>query len=385
MTRFALGLACIAVLAGSSVPALGQGAAPVVTPGGIAAPSPTARAFYPQTPTVWHRLGVPQSKGLFRQWRDSRINRDGFNPQKEKKPKLKKLTDPSNFAPEAPGPVKAAAKMKQAEDQAPQKIKALRYIGKMGCACYNKKFAGEIEAAMLEAMEDCTPEVRIAAMQVFCSTASCNCSVCNSKSCCTEKVTKLLQKIAFEVDDNGCPYEPNETVRSLAEQALTMCPPLEPEMVIPKDGEMIPEDGETASSRNYRNRLTAQNFDEYYGGVSMQRTTGPSAELTNSTDKKVGSLVSASLTDQNDTMVQQLAVSGRVGSINLEEGQVGFVFDKNYRFPAQMRAVFTTNESDLVYGTIVEGETGVAIIQVDDPNWIDQVEESQPIRFGIIQ
>lgn len=298
---------------------------------------------------------------------------------------LKKLTDPSNFAPEAPGPVKAAAKMKQAEDLAPQKIKALRYIGKMGCACYNKKFAGEVEAALLEAMEDCTPEVRIAAMQVFCSTASCNCSVCNSKSCCTEKATKLLQKIAFEVDEYGCPYEPNATVRNLAEQALSMCPPLEPETVIPEDGTVIPEDGDTVSSRNFRDRLGLNGVDDYYRVASSKNVTEVSSPLVKGNESPVNQVHAAMITDQKDLILQELSVKGRIASLDIDAGQIGIVFDKNYLFPVEMRTVFTPDESNLIYGTILEGQTGMAIIQLDDSVWIDQIEESQTIRLGVIQ
>ena len=118
------------------------------------------RFVRPEVPTVWHKLGIPQGVGRYKKFRESRINRKGNNPQREKTPKLVKLTDAANLDPEAPKMLQAAAKIKMAEDLAPQKLKALKYLATIGCGCYNKKNADMVEAAVLEGLDDCTIEVR---------------------------------------------------------------------------------------------------------------------------------------------------------------------------------------------------------------------------------
>src|SRR5688572_21099477 len=74
-------------------------------------------------PTVWHALGIPQT---FTKVRDGRLNRKGNHPAREAKPPLKKLADPENLKSDVPA-IKAAAEIKQQEDLAPQKIKAIKY------------------------------------------------------------------------------------------------------------------------------------------------------------------------------------------------------------------------------------------------------------------
>ena len=111
--------------------------------------------FNPEVPTYWHRLGVPQTFGQLRNYRDSRINRDGLSPEKERTPQLKKLTDPANLEAPLPGMepsamLSTAAELKMDQDMAPQKLKALRYICSLGCSCKNQKVQEKIAAALQE-------------------------------------------------------------------------------------------------------------------------------------------------------------------------------------------------------------------------------------------
>jgi hypothetical protein len=124
----------------------------------------------PQTPVVTlpQKLGIPQA---FTTIRDARLNFRGNRPQREWKPPLKRISDPANLASELPGgapmpkPIQVAAKIKQAEDLSEQKIKGLKYLGMIGCGCYDKD--GDIQAAFLEALQDCTPCVRLAAIDAL--------------------------------------------------------------------------------------------------------------------------------------------------------------------------------------------------------------------------
>jgi hypothetical protein len=193
-SRFILGLVAITVLAGCTAP-----------------PQPTT--------TVWHKLGVPQNAWSFR---DNWINRTGNHPKLERKPKLLRLADPANL--ESPVPaIEVGAKVKQQEDLKDQKIKAIKYLAEMGCGCYNDD--GEIEAALLDALNDCTPEVRQAAAEAIAAAAgTCNCCYDGcTPTCCGEKIQEQLMDMAYGEND-GCWKEPSPEVRAAAAAAVAACP-----------------------------------------------------------------------------------------------------------------------------------------------------------------
>ena len=218
----------------------------------------------PYTPTIWAKLGIPQAIGGRA---DNRRNRRGNNPQRERKPPLKRIADPENL--ESPNKaIKAAAEIKQQEDLAPQKIKALKYLAEIGCGCYDKD--GKVEAAILEGLADCTEDVRMTAVETVIELAT-NCDadaaygsqgctnkrqkrrqerqgklgecakkfssiVCGRKdqcqkkggssccgSCCTAKIAEYLSKMAYE-EECGCWFEPSAAVRAKAREALGVCP-----------------------------------------------------------------------------------------------------------------------------------------------------------------
>ena len=154
----------------------------------------------PDVVTVWHKLGIPQGVARTKLFKDSLINRKGLKPGKERKPKLLRIADPANLEEGKPEMLKVAAKMKIDQDLAPQKIKALKYIGSVGCSCYNKQTAGVVEAALMEGMKDCTVDVRIAAVQVVLDNAgsACGCQG-QCETCCSRGVVKLLEELAFKM------------------------------------------------------------------------------------------------------------------------------------------------------------------------------------------
>lgn len=171
-------------------------------------------------PTIWRFMGIPQ--GL-QKIRDVTTNRRGNHPNLERKPPLKRIGDPANLESENPA-IKAAAEIKQAEDMKAQKIKAIKFLAKMGCGCYNTE--DKITDALIAAMDDCTPDVRLASIEAIEETASGECcSKCGSTSCCSEKVTKRLSEIAYERDDSGCYLEPSAEIRKAAAKALCICCP----------------------------------------------------------------------------------------------------------------------------------------------------------------
>lgn len=200
----------------------------------------------PPPPTLWSFLGIPQTA---QRVTDSMANRFGNRPRLERTPPLKAIADPANLESEVPA-IKQAAKVKQAEDLAPQKIKAIKYLGKMGCGCYDK--GGEITKALIASMEDCTEDVRLAAVETIKEGAQGGCcQYCNQKSCCSPDVTEALAKLAYEMNDEGCPIEPSERVRQAAVEALTACCPAtydyyepEPDVIPESGGDPIPVEGD---------------------------------------------------------------------------------------------------------------------------------------------
>lgn len=187
--------------------------------------SSTAQAQVPVVPvapphTLWRFIGIPQG---IQKIRDVTVNRRGNRPGLERKPPMTRIADPANLASDNPA-IKAAAEIKTAEDMKKQKIKAIKYLSTIGCGCYDKD--GKITEALLAATDDCTPEVRMAAIEAIEAAASGECCrSCGSTSCCNEDIGKRLSEIAYERDDNGCPLEPNADIRAAAKRALCKCCP----------------------------------------------------------------------------------------------------------------------------------------------------------------
>jgi hypothetical protein len=167
--------------------------------------------------TFWNKLGIPQG---FNKLFDARANRLGSNPDSERVPPLTRIADPANL--QSPNPaIQTAAKIKADQDLAPQKIKALMYLGTVGCCCPANR--DQIKNAMLAALDDCTKEVREQAALSICHAAQTVCPICNRCNCCTADVMNKLNKMATEQDEHGCWIEPSAEVRAAACAALDAC------------------------------------------------------------------------------------------------------------------------------------------------------------------
>jgi hypothetical protein len=191
--------------------------------------------------TIWNFLGIPQGMHKIR---DATVNRRGNFPGLERKPPLKSIADPSNLESGVPA-MEAAAKIKQAEDLKMQKIKAIKYLASIGCGCYDKDKT--ITNAMLASLEDCTEEVRLAAVEAIITAAEGKaCGNCHSNCCCGKELVEKLSEIAYERDDSGCFIEPSERVRQAAIRALAVCcpsrQPLEIVEALPDDEGFSEED-----------------------------------------------------------------------------------------------------------------------------------------------
>lgn len=193
----------------------------------------------PPTPTIWSFLGIPQG---CKKIHGVLFNRRGNLPGLEKKPPLKPIAA-EEFLESKWDVLKEAAEVKQAEDLAPQKIKAIKYLTKIGCGCYDKE--DKISKALEAAMGDCTESVRLTTVEAITEAAEGECcSNCGKVCCCNEIVLKKLAELAYDRDDSGCPKEPSARVREAAAAALEVCCPGEgpvEEVVDPVNGG--PENG----------------------------------------------------------------------------------------------------------------------------------------------
>ncbi len=199
-------------------------------------PAPAVPAAAKPVTTLWNFLGIPQGVNKLR---DATSNKLGRHPNLERKPPMLRIADPANQASDNPA-IKAAAKIKADQDLAPQKIKAIKFLGTVCCGC--AKNGAEVKQALLMALEDCTEEVRYEAAMALCQCAGNPCTQCNGGSCCDAAVMTKLQKIATGQDEKGCWYEPSARVRGAAESALSACqmvhgPTAAPEPVGPKPKE----------------------------------------------------------------------------------------------------------------------------------------------------
>lgn len=164
--------------------------------------------------TLWHWLGIPQGCNKIK---DAHLNKSGDCPAKERKPPLKRIADPANL--QSPNPaIQAAAKIKAEEDLAPQKVKAIKYLGTVGCGCYPG-----VRDALLAALDDCTEEVRYQAAIALCHVAGNPCKNCDKSGCCNAEVMNKLNEIAYGQDAKGCYKETSSRVRAAATNALNAC------------------------------------------------------------------------------------------------------------------------------------------------------------------
>lgn len=240
-------------LIAAAKPRIAQAASTPATPAStvstaqVGAALPAGMAAPPMT--LWRFLGVPQ--GLSRIG-GATLNRRGNLPGLEPKPPLKALADPANLLADNKA-IKTAAQIKKEEDLAKQKIKAIKYLAKIGCGCYPG-----VKEALMEALEDCTEKVRYEAAKQIGNAAENKCETCSKTCCCDAEMMQALWDVANKRDANNCFVEPSERVREAACEALLACrravpvypgppgglPPLPPGETIPDrvpPGETVPD------------------------------------------------------------------------------------------------------------------------------------------------
>ncbi len=181
----------------------------------ICAVGPAVAADAADGTTIWNFLGIPQG---IQKIKDASINRRGNHPGWERKPALRGIADPANLEDGQAKVVQDAAKIKMKEDQAKQKIKAIKYLAKIGCGCHEG-----VADALLSALDDCTEEVRLEAAKAFEAAAGDGCEKCGGTGCCNAKTMTKLYEMACAQDEKGCYKESSERVRAAALTAMRAC------------------------------------------------------------------------------------------------------------------------------------------------------------------
>lgn len=310
----------------------------------------------PQPPvaTFWQRLGIPQAGARLR---DGLVNRRGNFPGLERKPPVLAIADPKNLEEAKPKMLKAAAEIKQDQDLKKQKIKALKFLGEVNCGCYNKD--DKVEAAFLEALEDCDPDVRTAAIEAL-SNAAGNCPKCCRTgcevTCCTEKMFKKLEDIAFGTK-NGCYKEPVEEIRAAAKALMCKCPvpckevePLPPpeELVAPDpakpDREGDAPRGGTAPRESDDETASSDLGNAVFSLSDSNRATRLVSTEVDSWKSQLSSLVSN----------PELLVKARTVAFNQNIGEILLQLPEAYDLRAGWNMVVVDSEGNVAKGDIVE-------------------------------
>lgn len=226
-------LLLLAALAGCAVLLSAGCAAPPAAPAAPAPTMPTSAsvggtnivAIAPPAQQCCPKQTLPQFLGIVGACNEIKTlcnnirNRLGaIWPGLEAKPPVLSLTDPANLESDNPA-VQSAAEVKAAEDGAAQKAKAIAYLASIGCAgCYPG-----IEEALIAALDDCTELVRFETLKALRQQSMGPCKNCCRSACCSPKMREKMEKLAYELDAQGCYVEPSERVRRMARLALCNC------------------------------------------------------------------------------------------------------------------------------------------------------------------
>ena len=350
-----------------------------------------------------------------------------------KKPALKRIADPELMKAES-DLLKVPAQIKHEEDLAPQKIKGLKYLAKVGCGCNG----ADVQKAILAGLADCVPEVRKEAINVIhaavkkdsCEACGnkrkrrkllpcircrgCGCDCCNQcgqvecevscescsacGACCGKEIQEMLKEMAFEQDDNGCWVEPVEEIREAAATALGLCPPLPEEEEEPETPPVTGEGGATgegdAEDKNEDNEENPQSIRDtgiqthpwshaasYDSQISTPYAEVPivQGEVLSAPGTEqvmtIGSSNMAAGTDMGNA--PQNAILGSIDSILDEPGTFWVALQENYELP--VGATLMIGDYQGIQVMAVVEQTGVGRFQVRLTE-----EEQTPNQFTTI-
>ncbi|MCA9071800.1 MAG: hypothetical protein KDA84_22890 [Planctomycetaceae bacterium] len=130
---------------------------------------------------------------------------------------VKSMTNPE-LAQSPSDSVRSASQVAQKKAQVPQIKAALASVADAGCACDPAS-----EQALLAGLNNCFPEVRLAAAEAIRASVIQGENCCDGKACCSPAIRNQLFVMGWERRPNGCPIEPVGKVRLAARHALRAC------------------------------------------------------------------------------------------------------------------------------------------------------------------
>ena len=313
-------------------------------------------------------LGIAQSLNLI----GGQINKSGKHPFLEPKLPLSRIAAPVNLESNNAA-IKKAAEIKHAEDLAPQKIKAVRYLASLGCGhCYDDQGAVTVGEALIAGLNDCTEKVRYATVMALRDRArdmqgNAACASCNG-SCCTQEMVDKLWELACGYRDDGCLVEPSERVRMLAAETVNLCCPTrcepyygtadEPSHAPVEDSvttEPAPETGDSSDAATSPNPLpsplpapapatapaTEKQADLSFDPQAIRTAILPAAfraeesdDDTEETDGKPPNAQDNARTESSDaTPERTITITGRIESIDRDQGTATVRFNRRYLVP----------------------------------------------------
>lgn len=197
---------------------------------GCAAAPPTAALPVPGAPilpakpyTMWTFLGLdPLIQKKCDDVTHLQAKLATVNPLFAPAAKLKALDDPAQAASPNVAVANAAAAVQKKAD-IPATKAALAAVAEIGCSC-----DPATEVALLAGLDNCFPEVRMAAAEAVRTSIRLGSDCCESYGCCTPALSRRLYELGWGVNDRGCWLEPSGKVRLAARQAFRACgcPPL---------------------------------------------------------------------------------------------------------------------------------------------------------------
>ncbi len=361
----------------------------------------TTGCIAPKTPvpTLWQKLGIPQSGARFR---DGLINRRGNFPGLEKKPPVLALADPANFDPAKPDMIKAAAEIKADQDLKKQKIKAIKFLAEVNCGCYNKD--DKVEAAFLAALEDCDPDVRVAAIEGLDKAAG-ECVKCRTgceTTCCTKKILAKLEDIANGMKD-GCYKEPVEEIRAAARALACKCPPPAVEPIVPEEliapepekpppPKKPPTEGERNLQEGAEDNEDAENVeatetsyrlsDSGYGEYDISPVVVGAAHQVASRDR------SATTFSNSDSGLDRIAnpdqlVKSHVVAYRKSLGELLVHLPEAYELNAGWTAIIVDEEGNHSLAKITDVGGRRILLAIDKPLEM-RISDGDQIRLGLV-
>lgn len=293
--------------------------------------------------TLWRFMGIPQG---IQKLQGATRNRNGNRPNREPTPPMKAIADPANLDPGKGPAINKAAEIKQKEDLAPQKIKALKYLATIGCGCYPG--VEEAFAKSLKFGDECTEDVRYEAALAIQEAAENTCAKCGKSCCCTAEMMQLLNDVATGRDADGCFFEPSARVREAACEALLACrrrvpvypappaapyaPPETPGETIPREplpGEFVPKESSASlTSRRPSDGNALMNDILGVGGENGRPSAGDgSIAASQISNRKSASRQGSG--DASRTAPARALLVGSVVGIDARTGTVDLEFQGN--------------------------------------------------------